>query len=257
MDRLNVNPQLRNEILQFCLGQISPDKSLTFTFLRATDDILSIDEDHRSLLSPLEIFDNSLLGLAEDILIESIDLNGFFEVRFLSSVFASPPKRKGDISRGGVFIRASEKNVEIGQYLFTLVCSNGLLGETRRIKRKVYTEEDCRKTLNSVKESTRAVFSEVKEKFLPAFMHSAEVQVNQPSQLIHRLARESKLSRDVEFTVLDKTPSLPREPSYYDVINLVTAIAREEADASLMKLAGKILQESSRYACSHCYRSLK
>ena len=257
IDCLYANPKLRDELLDFCLSQISSDKSLTFTLAKDSDEILSVDEQKRSLLSPLQIFDYCIFGLPSDTSIESIHLNHYFEVRVLTSISDSPPKRKGDISRGGVFLRASNKSIEIGEYAFTLLCLNGLWGETSRTKRKVYGEQDSRKTLNSVKETTKAVFSEVKDKFLPALMESDEIPVKAPTQLIHRLARENRLAPETEASLLDRVPSLPEASTYYDVINMVTSYAREAGSVSLQKFGGKILKESSRYACNRCHRPLR
>ncbi|OVE80178.1 hypothetical protein BVY01_00700 [bacterium I07] len=253
--KLSTDENLRSQVIQFFLSQES-DKRLSIDYSKERGEVYSVEEYYRKSLNPLEILDYCILGLPKGKMVESINLNGSFEIRFVTTVSCSPKRRVGDLTHAGVFVSTTYKTIEIGEYAYRLECQNGLIGEVRRTKRRVCGEKEARLVLASVKDAIKTVFEDVKNYFLPAFMDSDEVELKNPAQFVHQWARANRLAHNVETDLLDLVPTLPEDPTYYDTINLLTGYGSDNKDISLLKLGGKMVKEATKHSCSHCHRPL-
>ena len=252
LEKLTPEPELRENLIKF-LTSLKPDTAITLILNNEMKYVESITE--RSVISELEIFDHTWICLPKNLKVD-LRLNGKFEIRYITDFAMTPPRKKDDILKAGVHVYADNRGIEVSQFVLNLVCTNGLIGESIRFRRRINTDSDSRNILQQIKEATESAYNCAKDHLIPAFIEMDDVPLNNPSQRAHRLVREHRLPSKIESELLDRIPSLKEDCSYYDLINLLTEFGRDNEDVRFEKLASKLIDEGSSHRCSHCQRRI-
>ena len=87
-----------------------------------------------------------------------------------------------------------------------------------------------------------------------------EVDVENPTQLIHRFCREYNLGARMETKLLDRIDELEGN-TYYDIINLITSMQHEEGVSQAMRNAlqltgGLLVTSGAGHRCNTCQSPL-
>lgn len=194
------------------------------------------------------------------------------EVQFVSGIF--PGKvfvQRGDLLQGGLLLRQDLSRVQVKGYVLRLVCTNGMVVPDFRLSRSYSTqelstfEEDLPHLLASLNSRALPV---VRGQFIRALRRQADdwylcmvieemqaIQVN--TSWMHRLRQAARL--EAERPLLMQRVNRARwrahdhaHLSRFDVINGLTAIARDEPDALLQhqleSLAWRLLAQEAPLA---------
>lgn len=181
---------------------------------------------------------------------------------WITNISATPPQKVGDVTRGGVTLEVGLRgntgherfgsNVQVGGFLYRLVCLNGMITQSDQVTIvKGNSEENV---LNRLGELIRTTLAAVEGEELPRFVQLAEVSVRDPSQVVHRIAQDVGVSQHLQSRILDRLPTLGENPSYYDLVNLITSFANEWAPQRarrLQRLGGEIAV-SQEHRCPTC-----
>jgi len=197
--------------------------------------------------------------------IEAVDVeyknyNGTRIFDFVSKINAEPKKRVGDVTKAGITLLENRSNVltsyevNVGGFLYRLSCSNGAVTRTESLHR--IGGKTVEEILNGVGNTTRKVFEVVSKEDLLQFVHLDDVKAEDPSNLVHRLSRDSRIPASLERRILDRIPELGLNPTMYDVINLVTSVANDEKlsirNSRLLQVMGGQLTISAEHRCPTC-----
>lgn len=167
---------------------------------------------------------------------------GYMEVRFVSNVAQSPAKRVGDATHTGVWV-TTNGFVSTTPYIVRLVCTNGMLRTTPLDKYESGHEipvfiKNFRRCLDSAKE------------LCSDFMSTDDKPVADPHKLLINICRHFGISPRNQYKILALLPTLPDNPTGYDLVNLVTSVGRSVN--SLRWAAPRMLNSFKDQCCSHC-----
>lgn len=158
-------------------------------------------------------------------------------------------KRNPDLVTGGVHIVNSEVGysmLTIESIIYRLVCSNGLIvavgGERILAQRHLYLKQDeiQARFIESLNEAIVQANSSLK--FLAK---SREIKVENPIDLIKKLAEENKYSQDFSDAILNSWNTNPGDTAY-EIINAFTESAKLlpfEKRVDVEKFAGDLMLE--------------
>lgn len=139
-----------------------------------------------------------------------------------------------------------------------LACTNGM--ETTdagfKVDARGHTMDEVLAELEAMAERA---FSR-QEAEIAHFYDLRNQRVTDPTQTINRLARERGVSDRIRLALVDLVPTLPEEPSLFDVLNLMTNFANRPglAGGARMELeaaAGRIVQDDAA-RCNSCHQHI-
>lgn len=167
------------------------------------------------------------------------------------SVVPGTHNRVNDFSHTGVWLRCNGK-VETSAYLYRLVCSNGAMVEHRRATHRTYATMD-----ESIRQNTLLALNDSR-KLLDEFVNLAERKAPNPSAFITHVARVNRYPDRMIADIVERLPALPPNPTMYDVVNTVTAIAHESEDNpdQFDWFGGSLIRAYNDKCCSQCARTL-
>lgn len=247
-------PELQGRILEYCRKR-APSGDFMFTIRGGS--LLSVTDAKYPSITPEEAFE-TVTSVHKGFAVESLTLNEPVEARLVDmGIQGSPNRDKKDVTFGGMILEA-DGSVTTGEYLWRQVCTNGM---RRQVK---FTEIVAGTTTEQLKDNlrvqTQASMEYVRAEFMKDFMHSAEIKIQNPAAVLHRIARSQGLPARVEARLMDKIPSLDKEPSYYDLINIVTEYGRDmladgqdKAGKRVATFASAMVSDTKAQACSHCH----
>lgn len=187
--------------------------------------------------------------------------NGKLQVDVITDELAVEP-RPGDVTKGGVrFIgHTSPRNQApyVGTFMERLVCSNGMVVEEEDsvVSLRGRTVADL---LSEMELAAQRILGGVDHR-LQQWGELTEVTVENPEQMVHRLATENGVSTKIESRVMDRVPELEHN-TMYDVVNLMTQMQNEEGVSerqveNLQLLGGRTVATGGDHRCPECLHHL-
>lgn len=183
---------------------------------------------------------------------------GLIDIRVLSDIASNPPEQVGDRSNAGVCTRLNGK-VETSAYVRRLVCMNGMLGNIYRPVRRLSKGMEMGDYMEAYRNSLRSCWDEAKT-LLDDFVSLSEVKVSNPTTALSRILEHGNVPRRQRAELYELLPSLPGDPTAYDVVNLVSAYGRTKEDlesrTSFERAGGVFVTEVAAStgidSCSQC-----
>ena len=175
------------------------------------------------------------------------------DVQFMSGIFpGKEPVQRGDLLQGGLLLRQDPSGVQVKGYVLRLVCTNGMVVPSFQLDRS-YTAQE----LSTFKADLPHLMASLNRRALPMvrgqFIHALRrraddwylgmvieemqaIQVN--TSWMHRLRQAARLEAERPLPMQRVNRARWRAHDYahlsrFDVINGLTAIARDEPDARL------------------------
>lgn len=245
---------LQQTILDYCKHRY--DQRVVFA--RRGDTITHIHPTPLDPLGAVEVFD-TIRELSQDWVGATYTVNGSTRVKFVTRIADAPAKRPGDITQTGLLFDLG-REVRVAAYLFRLVCSNG----AQRVQfENEFVAVATRDLLPIIRFSARRCLSFAQETYLHEFLTTAEQTIEDPAIMLRRLGQRHRMPLRLSARLLDGIPSLPPPVTYYDVINLVTSLARDYESAGKLRIAthletfaDTLIAESHGQVCSRCHGPL-
>lgn len=244
--------ELRRRIIQYCLKK----NPCNAQFLIRRNSIARIVDVPGEIISAEDIFEEALLT-REDWKGFDVQVNGTIRIKALTEF--KKGRDKDDVVEAGLFLEIS-RQVRFASYLERVVCSNGM---TRTTFQSSFTENATRDALPLIRFQARKALDNAEQQFVDDFLDTTRLRAENPSRIIHQLGRRFNLSSRLERGLLDRAPSLPRDATYYDLVNLVTESARDfenegktEFTDRLQEFADYGIQTAKEKLCSQCNQPL-
>lgn len=155
--------------------------------------------------------------------------------------------RVNDFSHSGIWLRCNGK-VETCGFVYRMVCSNGLMREHRMTEHKTNSG-----LLESIQKNTLLALQDSR-KSLDEFLELADQPVDNPALFINHVARVHHYPARMVTKVIEQLPTLPKNATRYDLVNLVTAMEHTEKDQAYGWLGGNIVGEFHHHLCNNCQR---
>lgn len=170
--------------------------------------------------------------------------------------------RVGDVTKAGVrffgHIAPAVEQPYASTFLNRLICDNGMVIEETDgfVAIRGNTIEDI---LAEMELAAARVLSGNDHR-LQQWADLTDVDVENPEQMIHRLATEHGINASVESRILDRVPELEGN-TLYDVINLMTSMHNQEGISvgqveRLQLLAGSTIVTGGSHRCPSCKHRL-
>ncbi|MCK4358510.1 MAG: hypothetical protein KAW92_07170 [Candidatus Cloacimonetes bacterium] len=251
--KLSYKPKMLRNIISFLIAE-DKKHALLLSFDSEMKTVNHITE--KPLLSHLRLFENCLLSLPLNQMTINMKLKEeLIEIRFITGISSTPPTRKGDVLRTGVLVIAKRSSIVLGEFIFRMVCANGLIGESSDIMFH-FRDNGESKVIQELSRTIGVVFENTKETLLPAFIETDKIPVDKPAQRVHRFIHEHHLPPKIESELLDRIPSLPEKSTYFDLINLFTEYARDKDNPRFENFGFNLINESITHRCSLCEQIL-
>lgn len=247
---------LAKRMISFAESQLPP---VGVDVVLRGDEIKTVTKAQGTRLTTLEVFD-AAVSTRNDFSVEKIHHNGNVSFRLLTHIAANPPKKVGDITRGGVMFNIADK-IEAGPYLLRLACTNGAIREVSNMEK--VTDASRTEMLDKVMKLAKSGLIAAETRFLPQFVESVGISVDDPVGLLVRLTREHNPGPKPTKLLLEQATGLPRPCSWYDVTNLITRVARdfysednEQYGWLMMNMGGHSVTASHASRCHQCLQNL-
>lgn len=171
--------------------------------------------------------------------------------------------RVGDITLGGLrFGYDRKRNLApwVEEFYWRLACTNGMevpMPGRRIDARQADTVEDV---LAELEAAAERAFSQAEAR-IAAHYDLRTVTVDNPERTLRRVGRDRGLPARTIDRLLDGAPTLPDEPTMFDVVNLITneannsTITRFSARRALQRTGGAEVAEHHE-RCSHCLQRI-
>lgn len=182
--------------------------------------------------------------------------NGELDIRLVVQENRQPVRRPGDVTQLGVRINIGSK-VSLNPYLFRLVCSNGMQAQENGDIQVV--------SLADPLESLRSLFGETlirARAFGDRFIQADDVTVPNPHEYVMRSLRIAGANDSLRSRVADGLSEHAPNGTLYEILNIMTAIARESADRPktrnrIESIAGRVVEMQAGAArCRTCNSSV-
>jgi hypothetical protein len=226
------------------------------TFISVLGDVVSVEKGGIPYLSVQEAWEGirGLPGLRGAQWVQNYEGSGF-ELRLISENTFSPPRQVDDISESGLWTRINGE-AQVGSYVRRLVCSNGMMANKSVVEFNV--KANSRDELLDKYVDSALTALDRANKLAQDFVNLAEHRLENPANYLNSVMREQKIPNRYRTEIMDLLPTLPDDPTAYDVINLVTAYGRRQESLKTRSrfewLGGKITELFSpdEIRCSHC-----
>lgn len=187
--------------------------------------------------------------------IRAIDLDNGIKVSIVTDELNTEP-RVNDITHGGLRIESTIGEApKVSTYLERLVCSNGMVvpsvNSVLSLRGRTVDE-----IIEEMEYLANTVLATEVDAALNSWAHMTEIDVANPTQLIHRFCRDYGLGSRMEGKLLDRIDELEGN-TYYDIINLITSMQHEEGVSQAMRNAlqltgGLIFSSGDGHRCGAC-----
>jgi hypothetical protein len=191
--------------------------------------------------------------------VRSLDLSSGIKVSIITDELNTEP-RVNDVTNGGLRIESFIGEApKISTYLERLVCSNGMvvpsINSTLSLRGNTVEE-----IIAEMEYLANTVLAGEVEDALASWAHTAEINVTDPRQMIHRFCMEYSLGSRMESKLLERIEELEGN-TYYDIINLITSMQHEIGVSQSMREAlqlagGLIVSTSGGHRCNACQHPL-
>ena len=188
--------------------------------------------------------------------VQNLRNNDPYIFNFVTGENKSIARNKNDITHMGVSCVVDNtfngNQVDIGPFLFRLVCTNGMIA-TESDLRAVCSKQGA-KFLDGIDERLNAAMNKSRV-LLNHFIETDKDKVKDPAFIIHSICKDGKVNSRLRSNLLSKVPALGNEPTVYEVINLVTSYANSLIDIDelrgLDRAAGDWIKELAN-RCPTC-----
>jgi len=252
----NLSPALRSETVKYLMNKWEDVPVLTSTYGNGFWNFYPDD----TLVVPI----NRIAEIAQKIfnpddLVHGLSWGEGFKFSVTTDEIQTEA-RVGDFTRGGIRFEARVgKTPYVSAYMERLVCANGMVAESEfdQVSLRGRTVDEI---INEMEYIARATL----EKNVPGYLNNwktmTEIESKNPEQLIHRLVKEAKLPAKIESAAIDRAPALEAN-SYYDIVNLITALQHEEGindnnHYGLQALGGNAVRDLGGHRCNSCQHAL-
>lgn len=191
--------------------------------------------------------------------IRALDMEHGLKVSIITDELNTEP-RVNDITNGGLRIESVIGEApKVSTYLERLVCSNGMvvpsINSVLSLRGRTVDE-----IISEMEYLANTVLANEVDEALNSWAHMTEVDVENPTQLIHRFCREYNLGARMETKLLDRIDELEGN-TYYDIINLITSMQHEEGVSQAMRNAlqltgGLLVTSGAGHRCNTCQSPL-
>lgn len=221
----------------------------TVRLMGTQDAILSVRKPEGPNLTPPQAFEMARQTL-NPLHVERITTLGTqVEVRLVTDYAEHPPSDVNDLSHAGVMFSMNGA-VKVAGFSVRLICTNG---QSRVFEKHSYGDIE-----DPVEDSMRDIFEAAHADAVSLtrnFVKLAETPLEAPEQITVRLGRRAGLPARFVTEATEAMPSLPPDASQYDLMNLLTRMARDvRNNTSLIQSLGELtnaLAKANR-SCSHC-----
>lgn len=139
----------------------------------------------------------------------------------------------GDITEGGIRMGINDwmdVSPTLSFYVNRLICSNGMTMEYKYPTIEVESSSD--KILDEINRISQSLASEINEKILLPWKHSASHDVDDPLAFAHSMAKDRGMGKRLADRFLENVTNMVQAGSgpwsMYDVINCLTAVQNED-----------------------------
>lgn len=206
-----------------------------------------------SLVSPMDVWgaireQEGILGVTEI----SPMRNGAVDLRVIVRQRVEPARRPGDVTQVGARIHIG-KRVTMNPYLFRLVCSNG----AQTMDEGAVLSLDVADPVESARNRFREVL-ELAGSFGDRFIRTDDVVVPNPHEYVMRSLRIAGANDSLRGRVNDLLKEQAPNNTLYEILNIVTSIARESGDRPqtrnrIESIAGRVIEmQAGSSRCGTC-----
>lgn len=187
----------------------------------------------------------------------------FTSVEFVTEVNEKPNLVPGthnptdDFSHSGVELRVEGGRPSLTEYVFRLVCTNGLMRVQRFATQKSNGSRDD--MLDFLKVTTSEILDGSRQ-LLHRFVSTADMPVTDPHRVLRHAIKMNGISGVVAATLYENLQdAMPPNPTFYDIVNLITATARDyrathhNRTLGLQTIGGNLVADvTDRHSCNAC-----
>ncbi len=247
------NAELNKSILDYCVKRHDAQVSIA----TRGDQMTRIFPAVANPIGALEVFDE-VSHLSNEWIGAKCSVNGSTRITLVSP-HETQAKKAGDIINSGLFVNIGS-SIDIAAYLNRLICSNGM---SRTVYDREFEAMATRDMLPVIRFQGRRCLEFAQETYAHEFVGTENERVTNPAVMMQRMGERRGLPLKTIAALIDAVPTLPTPCSYYDVINMITAAARDLEDAGaynhsdrLVGLADSITAESHAQTCSTCHNPI-
>lgn len=162
-----------------------------------------------------------------------------------------------DFSHAGLELRMEGGRPLLTEYVFRLVCTNGAMRVERSSTQK---SNGSRDEMFSFLRTTVGEILSGSNQLLHRFVNTSSMPVVDPHRALRQIIRMNGISGVVAATLYENLQkAMPADPTYYDLVNLVTATARDyrathqNRTIALQTIAGKFVADvTDKHSCGAC-----
>ena len=260
LKQLTGNDTLSKNVVKYILSQQEEPMSI----VTSHNTVIDVEKGEGVFLDPTAIFDYIISRDIGIIGVAGINIQDKgVRMNFVTEVSAERPRKVGELSHAG-FIIDVNGDISIKPYVYTLVCTNGLIGSRmdQVVRANLPTMEEARHWLDEVIMNVQSQA----EHFLNYYVNLDNQIVDQPGTVISAIAREHGLANRHIANMQERVPVLLAEApdnaaSMYDIIGLMTNYAQScgrDSQYVLESVAGTVSEEYSEHIhCPQCNHIVK
>lgn len=256
------NPETRQAILKQAL-QLPTKVKVTLSGNVITN-VMDADAVYHP---PVKVFDTSVEAIQK----YNYPLKGVMDFwsdeshsvfNFITDKADHPVNRVGELTHAGVGVFYNDSSypgaaigLDVASYLYTLVCTNGLVSPQRFNFAVQHTNGD----FSSKLQDTVGKALSFTNTFLHQFIKLDEQQLTNPAEFLTRLVGDSGLGRRELPSLIELLAALPEKATAYDIVNLVTSYANEldpRKRSRLQELGGHLTTAVHEHRCQSCRRTI-
>jgi hypothetical protein len=251
-ERCAAFPELRNEIFKtFAKGKVK----LVVKDTKAMNVLLP----DAPFIQHVKVFDalkDAGLDEAQAVMLNSDMILNFCSLQNEKAVVP------GDIVRGGLtlesLVKAGEQKFRIGAYVHRLVCSNGAFTKLEHMEAVEGGNET--EILDRIAGLSKKFIGIAHDELIPKFAALHDDVIKDPSALINSFLDTISLKQNVRKRVNSMVSTLYAngEPTSYDAINLVTALANDSeidfVQRRRLQNVGGMMIKHIKCSCPVCHR---
>lgn len=177
---------------------------------------------------------------------------GRYDLRLVTDRESSPRRNVGDITMAGVRV-SIDSTIKLNPFIYRLACANGM----QRVEDGDVLEIDMGDPIASLRASYAHV-ADLSVQFGMDFASSDDVRIPNPTDWALRALRIARAPAKIRAAIAERIPREAPNGTLYEVLNVVTAIARERSDKPrvrnrLESVAGRVLaMQAGTMSCPSC-----
>lgn len=241
------DPSLTSAMLKHSLNKRNEDIIVSHT----EDSVLDFYSEKTVRIPPTDVFD-LLCSRKELDRLQKLNLapSGAFEFNFLTAEAKTPPRHVGEASHAGLYVLSNGK-LEVGSYVYTLVCTNGM-----RTPRRSPAVVDIQAKDKLTERLSQLVETKIQESrdLLSQLMHLDDNDhiIEEPISYMAALMSRLRLGSRVISRLSEKLITLPKPCTAYDLVQFVTSEVNSSGNERYQDFGYKVLSSFKSPRCSHC-----